>query len=131
MKVVALRSTSAQKLVQAGGAIVAAAGLVALGLVSSVSAQAVNNSQPLSGSGFGNSDGSSDPFSSRGDQSSGVMGLIHRAMQGQTKGADEFRAEQDESLDSAAAQFRARQQELLKQNAGTSVVPVAPLPATK
>jgi hypothetical protein len=135
--VAAARSTSAPRLIKAGGAIVAAVGLVMLGWGSSVSAQAVNNAQPLSqplnGNGFPNADGSADPFSNRGgNQSSGVMGLIHRALQGQSKGADEFNAEQQQSLDSEAAQFRAKQQTLLRQGAAAPTVPaVAPLPATK
>jgi hypothetical protein len=135
--VAAARSTSAPRLVKAGGVIVAAVGLMALGSVSSVSAQTVNNaqtlSQPLNGNGFSNADGSADPFSSRGgNQSSGVMNLIHRALQGQSKGADEFNAEQQQSLDSEAAQFRAKQQTLLQQGTAAPAVPtVAPLPATK
>ena len=98
------RSSRARRLVKTSYAAIAGAGLVALGLVSSVSAQTTNTQpfgQPLGATGFPSSEGSSDPFSSRGNgQGSGVMDLIHRAMQGQSKGAAEFKAEQDESLDS-------------------------------
>ena len=107
------RSNRAQRLVSTSGAVIAGVGLVALGFAASVSAQTVTNSQPQTG--FPNSDTNPDPFSNRGEgQSSGVMSLIHRALQGQSKGAEEFNAEQQENLDSAAAQFRAKQQELLR-----------------
>lgn len=122
------RSNRAQKLVK-GCAVVAGVGLVTLGFVSSVSAQTAANGQPLGA--FPNAESNPDPFSNRGDQSSGVMSLIHRALQGQSKGAEEFNAEQQESLDSAAAQFRAKQQELLRSNSAVPVAPVVPAPASK
>ncbi|MBW4519078.1 MAG: hypothetical protein KME16_05185 [Scytolyngbya sp. HA4215-MV1] len=64
---------------------------------------------------FQSPDASSDPFSSRGDNSSGVFDLIHRAMQSSGKSFEDFSAEQEDNLDSEAAQFRKQQLELLRQ----------------
>jgi len=130
------RSTSAQQLGKLSSKL-SIAGLVGatitFGIASSVVAQTLTNSQPGTFSNtFPNADGSSDPFSNRGEgQASGVMDLIHRAMQGSSKGAAEFNAEQGASLDSAAAQFRAKQQELLRQSSPPSVAPVVPSPSSK
>jgi hypothetical protein len=52
----------------------------------------------------------SDPFSSRGsDANSGMMDLIHRAMQGPMPDMGAFSAANRESLNDAAAAFRAKQ----------------------
>lgn len=79
---------------------------------------------------FHNPDGSSDPFSGRGDNSSSIFNLIHQAMQG---GFDVDRAaetsEQRESITDAAAAFRAKQRQLLKPSQPTSNTTAAPLPA--
>lgn len=55
-----------------------------------------------------------DPFSGRGsDQSGGVMDLVHRAMQAGSTSNEDFYGQQKENLDSAAADFRAAQQQRL------------------
>jgi len=69
--------------------------------------------QPLSD--FQNPNGSSDPFSDRGGgQVDSMFNLIHRAMQGSLKSADEFNSEQRQSLEEATAEFRAKQLERLQ-----------------
>ncbi|MEB3293803.1 MAG: hypothetical protein VKJ24_11645 [Synechococcales bacterium] len=84
-------------------------------------------------------DTNSDPFSNRGDASSSMFNLIHRAMQG-SMGVDpaEVAASQRESVDEATAQFLARQRQLLKSPTpaaqpavpGASAVPAIVLPGT-
>jgi hypothetical protein len=55
-----------------------------------------------------------DPFSGRGsDQAGGVMDLVHRAMQAGSLSNEDFYNQQTENLDSAAADFRAAQQQRL------------------
>ena len=55
-----------------------------------------------------------DPFSSRGgDQAGGVMDLVHRAIQAGSLSNEDFSSQQQENLDSAAADFRAAQQRRL------------------
>lgn len=59
---------------------------------------------------FENQDNSSDPFSSGKEQDSlGVFDLIHRATLGNNRSLQDYSAEQNENLNDAAAQFRARQ----------------------
>lgn len=80
-------------------------------------------------------DGTSDPFSSRGSgQMNGLFDLIHRANFGSGRSLSDFRQDQQESIDSAASDFRSRQQMLLQQQspseatvpAATPVNPAAP-----
>lgn len=77
-------------------------------------------------------DSNNDIFSNRGGNASGgVFDLIHRAMQGSSKSADDFNQEQRESLDSATAEFRAKREALLrKQQQTTPANPAATTPAT-
>lgn len=70
-----------------------------------------------------------DPFSSRGDdQAKGVMDLINRAVLGPSRSADEFNVDQQESLDSATAEFRKLQLERLRgqQQAAPAAAPATP-----
>lgn len=99
-------------------------GVVAIGLSQPASAQ-LSTVQPLQD--FQNPD-NPDPFSSRGNgQASGVMDLINRTLLGPTRSLEEFSADQQESLDSAAEQFRAEQMKRLR-NPG-QVAPETPAPA--
>jgi len=60
-----------------------------------------------------NSQQSNDPFSSRNDSSLGMMDLIRRVTTN-TRSWDDYTTDQNESLNSAAAQFRARQRQLIQ-----------------
>ena len=78
-------------------------------------------SQPLQD--LQNPDKSGDPFSSRSSNPLGnVMDLIHRSVLGPSRNLDEYTADQQESLDAAAAEFRAKQAERLHQAQPTSAV---------
>lgn len=59
-----------------------------------------------------------NPFSSRddGEAMTGIMDLIHRAQMGNIRSTGEYSAEQDQNLNNAAAQFRQRQLEMIRQN---------------
>lgn len=62
----------------------------------------------------------SDPFSSNGNgQMNSVFDLIHRANMGGGRSLSEVQEEQRENISSEAADFRARQMELLQQENGT------------
>jgi hypothetical protein len=69
----------------------------------------------------------SDPFSGRGDNSSGVMQLIHRVMQGEGNiDRAEQRAAQKENVNEATSDFFTKQRERLKAAGsvpGTSSIP--------
>jgi len=89
---------------------VLAAIAMALGATKHASAQTANV-PPLVGA----QNESSDPFSNRGNsQSNGIFDLIHRAMQSGSVSNDDFRTEQNDNLDSATAEFRAKQLERLR-----------------
>jgi hypothetical protein len=67
---------------------------------------------PQSGDGF-----SSDPFSGNGsNQVNGVFNIINRAILAPTTSQSDFFQQQQENLGQEAADFRARQQELLRQD---------------
>lgn len=71
-----------------------------------------------------NSEQSSDPFSRTGS-SFGVFDLIHRANLGSGPNPDEYSSQQNESLNTAAAEFRKKQQERLQvQQQATPTNPV-------
>ncbi len=91
--------------------LLAAIGLAA-GFASAASAQDVDVAQPQQ---IFNDQDSRNPFSNRGsDQAGGVMDLVHRAMQaGSSLSPEDFYNQQQENLDSAAADFRAAQQQRL------------------
>ncbi len=58
---------------------------------------------------------SSDPFSSRGDNTSGIMQMIHRVMQGDGNiDRAELRAAQKENVNEATSDFFTKQRERLK-----------------
>ncbi len=58
---------------------------------------------------------STDPFSTRGDNSSAIMGLIHRAMRGNETMDRAAEAEsQRENINDAASDFLAKRNQLLK-----------------
>lgn len=60
-------------------------------------------------------DNRSDPFSRTNEDSGlGMFDLIHRATLGNTRSIEDFSSEQNESLDAAAAQFRARQRQQIQ-----------------
>lgn len=76
------------------------------------------------------SDGLSNLFSNRNDNStSSVFDLLQRVMSGGTNQAD-FQAQQQQNLNDAAAEFRAKQQQLLRGQQGVAPVPQAVPPAT-
>ncbi len=68
-----------------------------------------------------NSQRNSNPFSNRGQGDSlSMVDFIRRASQGNGRSVGDYSAEQSENLDTAAAQFRARQQQQLQgQKQGT------------
>lgn len=104
--------------------------LAGIGMVlGSLSAAIADSTTPQPLQDFQNPDKTSDPFSSRGGQS-GMMDFIHRAMQGSSRSAEEFSAEQGENLDEAMAEFRKQQQTEFRkrqqaQSGATSPVPNA------
>ncbi len=57
---------------------------------------------------------SSDPFSDRGGGLN-VLDLIHRSQLGNLRSLEDFSAEQHQNLNDAAAEFRAKQRQLLQQ----------------
>lgn len=76
-------------------------------------------------------DGPTDPFNSRGSNgASGMMDIIHRAQMGTLKDMSVFTEEQRSNIDDQAAQFRAKQQELLQQPIQPAAVSVPELPTT-
>ncbi|KAM3091814.1 hypothetical protein ACKFKG_24065 [Phormidesmis sp. 146-35] len=80
------------------------------------------------------SDALSNLFNNRSDSTgatTGVFDLIQRITSGTNQG--DFRAQQQQNLDDAAAQFRAQQQKLLRQQPiapSTQAVPSVTAPAT-
>jgi hypothetical protein len=76
-------------------------------------AQAETSNNPLAD--FQTQGKSSDPFAGSSDSTSGMMDLIHRAMQGPMPDMGAFRAANRENLNDAASAFRAKQQKLLQQ----------------
>lgn len=72
-----------------------------------------SDANPLQG--LGPQDYGSDPFArmNRGD-SMGLMDLMRRATQSGNRSIDDFNSEQNQSIDQAAAQFRARQQQQIQ-----------------
>ncbi len=68
-----------------------------------------------------------DPFSSRNDNPTGsLFDLIHRAQLGNSRSAEEFNADKNQSLNDAAAEFRKKQQQRIQTppQAGTVDNPV-------
>lgn len=57
-----------------------------------------------------------DPFSRGNEEDAygGIMQLMHRAQMGNIRSTNEFSTEQDRSLNDAAAQFRKRQLEMIR-----------------
>lgn len=74
------------------------------------------------------SEQSSDPFSRTNDGNSfGVFDLIHRANLGSGPNLEEYNSQQNESLNTAAAEFRRKQRERLQvQQQTTPTNPVTP-----
>ena len=77
---------------------------------------------------------STDPFSTRGDNSSAIMGLIHRAMRGDANVDRAAEAQsQRESINDATSEFFAKRNELLKPKSatlpGSIIFPNAPIMA--
>jgi hypothetical protein len=69
---------------------------------------------------------SRDLFSDRNDNPmSGIHDLIHQLNYGSIRSPEEFRRQQQESINSAAEQFRARQRAILEQQ---QAQPAAPTP---
>lgn len=68
---------------------------------------------------------STDPFSNRGN-GTGIFDLLHRSRLGNNRDMNEFNAEQRKNLNDAAAEFRARQRELLQQQAKPAPGTVSP-----
>ncbi len=57
---------------------------------------------------------SSDPFSGQGDANSNMMNLMQRIMQGDRTDPAAFAASQQENMNDAMANFRAKQMQLIK-----------------
>jgi hypothetical protein len=96
----------------------------------SAQAQTANTVQPLQD--FKPNDSGSDIFNNRGGGQSNFMNFIQNAIQGSNaRPADEVASEQQQNLNDAAAQFRARQSELLrKPKPAPSLAPeLTPTPA--
>jgi len=68
-----------------------------------------------------NQDTSRDPFSSRGNPTGGLYDLIHQAQMGSIRNLEDFRSDQQESLDEETIRFRAAQTERLKQSSPTPI----------
>jgi hypothetical protein len=96
-------------------ALVTLAGVGAVAALSCQSAIAQTSEQVNPLEEFQNPDATSDPFSNRGGTQSGIYDWIHRAVLGNPRSQEEFRAEQQESLNDAASEFRRQQLEVLKQ----------------
>ncbi len=72
---------------------------------------------------------SRDLFSDRNDNPmSGIHDLIHQLNYGSIRSPEEFRRQQQESINAAAEQFRARQRAILEQQQAQTAVPT-PAPA--
>ncbi|MCS6813932.1 MAG: hypothetical protein NZ772_10250 [Cyanobacteria bacterium] len=99
------------QLVRAASLLVSSLALVIASLASSTVAQTTQ--QPLEEFTRPQEAGR-DPFGSR-NGGAGFFDLIHRANLGGLKNSAEFRQEQRQNIDNAAADFRARQLELLRQ----------------
>lgn len=68
----------------------------------------------------------SDPFSGNSEQDSfGVFDLIHRATLGSNRSQNEYSSEQNQNIDTAAAQFRALQRQRISGQQATPANPVA------
>lgn len=73
-----------------------------------------------------------DPFARGAEQDSfggGIFDLIHRAQMGNIRSINEYSSEQNQSINDAAAQFRARQRQMMLQNQ-QQVNPVNPVITT-
>ena len=67
-----------------------------------------------------------DPFSDSTEEDSlGVFDLIHRAQMGNLTSPDDYSAQQNQNLDAAAADFRARQRQQIQ--APAQAAPVNPV----
>ena len=90
-------------------------------------ADAASEANPLKDFG---SQSTNDPFAVDTEQDSfgGVYDLIHRAQQGNIRSADDFSTEQSQSLDEAAAGFRAKQRQLIQDQQQVSPVIPASMP---
>lgn len=75
---------------------------------------------------FGNQS-TNDPFAVDTEQDSfgGIYDLMHRAQRGNIRSSDEFSTEQNQSLNEAAAGFRAKQRQLIQGQ--QQVSPVKPV----
>jgi hypothetical protein len=103
---------------------VSRAALVTLVLAGLLSPQAAR-AEGASGLQDIGSGSSSDPFSTRGDNSSGVMQLIHRVMQGEGNiDRAEQRAAQQENVNEATSDFFTKQRERMKAAATAGSNPV-------
>lgn len=79
-------------------------------------AQTATNVNPLQD--FNSSEQNQDPFSSHNDGNSfSMFDIIHRANLGSNISIDDYSAEQNESLNNAAAEFRKKQLQRMQQQA--------------
>jgi hypothetical protein len=106
--------------------LVMAGGILGWQPVAAIAQNQPSSSDPLQD--FKKTDGY-DPFSSTGGNgvTPGFFEFVHQAIQG-APSQTEFQSGQGENLDSAAANFRAKQQELLKQQPATTPTPAPALP---
>lgn len=87
----------------------------------SLLAQTAPGSQPLQD--FRPQEENVDVFSGRGNQSSGIMDIIHRANFGNIQSATDFRANSNQNVLDAAAQFRQQQLRAIQQNRPQQAIP--------
>ncbi len=106
--------------------------LAGIGLLSALSVATI---QPVSAQsatdlnqGSANEE-SSDLFSERDNAGvNSILDLIHNAQFGSIRTQEQFRQDQEQNIDSAAQEFRNRQQQLLRQSQDASTPP-APAPS--
>lgn len=74
-----------------------------------------------------NNERTSDPFSERGGNSNDTFfDMMHRVQLGNIRSVSEFEQDQQESLGTAAEDFRARQRAVLEQQTGTGADGLTP-----
>lgn len=106
-----------------------AAGVLAQPTVAQVTNPQVTNVDPFADTQA--NDGLSGLFNNRNDGStSSVFDLMQRIMSGGANSAD-FQAQQQQNLNDAAAEFRAKQQQLLRGQQGVAPTPQAVPPTNE
>ena len=117
-------------------ALLSSTALLGLALVPTFPAIADEPAQaPILPTGDLRPEANADPFSTRGDNTSAIMGLIHRAMRGDSNVDRAAEAQsQRENINDATSEFFAKRNQILKPKSAavpSVIVPiVAPMPTT-